>query len=47
MWQAYGHYEKGFLPLPGGWLDQSATFCAAMGHIGHLVSIHLDKDRHG
>lgn len=29
MWGAYLHYRKGFLPVDGGILNQSATFCVA------------------
>ncbi len=44
MIEAFSHYRAGFLPLRGGMLDQSATYCDAMVFIASLVSYHEEVD---
>ena len=40
MWGAYLHYRKGFLPVEGGILNQSATFCVATRLCESFHSMH-------
>lgn len=43
---AYAHYEKGFLPEPGGWLDQAWTYCESMKFLSQRINHHQEKAAH-
>ncbi len=51
MWEAFGIYKAGFLPVTGGWLEQAATYCDGMKIIGSLVGmyeeIEMEKAKRG
>jgi hypothetical protein len=32
--EAYGHYMNGYLPLPGGWMDQPSKMLQAINVVG-------------
>jgi hypothetical protein len=44
--QAYGEYEKGYLPNEGGWLDQPIKFFQAINLIGEIVE-RLEEQKNG
>jgi hypothetical protein len=43
--RAYSHYVTGFLPEPGGMLDQAATFLDAVDLLSCLKEHHLEIER--
>ena len=40
MLRAFAHYSAGFLPAPGGLLDQAATFVETMEFLAALKNVH-------
>lgn len=45
--EAYFQYEKGLLPNPGGWLDQTCKFTIIMTFIGNLFAKHQEEKNNG
>lgn len=44
---AYREYKNGFLPVPGGWLDQTMIFGDAMQTIDSAMSKIDEKESDG
>lgn len=42
--QAFKEYQAGFLPNPGGWLDQPMKFTTAMSIVERIVSEQGEKN---